>query len=631
MNSWFACTLAKLFDIKESYNYYLFLINKQTMKTQRFQAWMGITLSALALSVLVPSTVAAATCPDVSGKVVKVKTSYWLVKDGQRHEFVDSVAMQTWDRTAVTVKADCVKDLPVVGVINYRPGSRLVKFTGSPILYAVGTNMNLHPIDKTAAKQWYGAGYQGSVRTLPKDKFSKFTVAEAVTVDRLNDGALVKQVGKTQVYYVKGGQLVKVEGKLRSAVSGKVLALPAKVFAKLALSGNTVKSADLTADPITATVPVTEGVAPVVTPPTTPLVTPPVTPPVSNPDNTVETDLSKLPKIGVNYSGPFPAPEGLVLEGTIGATKYFEPTGTGEYRFRPKIDGGRSINCLDSTRTVYKSKGKNYDAGFKAGINYGIKDGDVFFPKYNDTPRGGNVGNQYFDQGFRVGYKHGYEVGNDYGTTYDCRTTAYKPGDYDADGWRKTTGFEKAKNLTAVYFPGEVGGYAGVGKTSADAYAWTLNTETEGLRVQDTKLNKDKPVVNLSRVEVMESVPEGAETSMTMEEVAKMSYDAALKYTNTKYNRICTLTEPTIETKTYGSNTFTLLTFVQICKPEAKQEATWKLQAYAFAKGKTSGNVFTTTFVDPFNLKKAGADEFDMSKLPSNDFIAQFLTKLQFN
>ncbi len=182
-----------------------------------------------------------------------------------------------------------------------------------------------------------------------------------------------------------------------------------------------------------------------------------------------------------------------------------------------------------------------------------------------------------------------------------------------------------------MYFPGEVGGYAGVGKTSGNAYAWTLNTETEGMRIEDTKLNKDKPVVNLSRVEVMESVPEGAETSMTMEAVAKMSYDAALQYTNTKYNRICTLTEPTIETKTYGSNTFTLLTFVQICKPEAKQEATWKLQAYAFAKGKASGNVFTTTFVDPFSLKKAGADEFDMSKLPSNDFIAQFLTKLQFN
>ncbi len=602
------------------------------MKTFRFQTWIVAAVVAMMAGAVMPSQAlgATATCPDVAGKVVKVKSSYWLVKDNQRYEFVDLVAVQTWDRTPMTVRLDCVQDYPVVGVVNYRPGSRLVKKAGEPTVYAVGKNMTVHPLDVAAAKQWYGLNWRALVRTVPVAKFQEFTVGEALTVTSLHDGVLVRQTGKPQVYYVTDGQLAKVEGRLRPVLSGKVLILPAKVFAKLTISGNTVKATDIAADPIMAEVTVTEGVAPT------------TVPPVTVPVNTVPSNTTTVPPAdstdstknftGANYTGPFPAPEGMVLEGFIGAAKYFEPSGTGMYQFIPKTDGARSINCLDSTRTVYKSKGKNYDAGFKEGIFYGIKDGDVFFPKYNDTPRGsGNVGNQYYNEGFRVGYKHGYEVGNDYGTTYDCRTSAYKPGDYDADGWRKTTGFEKAKNLTAVYFPGEVGGYAGVGKTSGNAYAWTLNTETEGMRIEDTKLNKDKPVVNLSRVEVMESVPEGAETSMTMEAVAKMSYDAALQYTNTKYNRICTLTEPTIETKTYGSNTFTLLTFVQICKPEAKQEATWKLQAYAFAKGKASGNVFTTTFVDPFSLKKAGADEFDMSKLPSNDFIAQFLTKLQFN
>ncbi len=595
------------------------------MKTKSFQAWVGVALTALVVSVLVPSSASAAACPDMSGKVVKVKSSYWLVKDGQRHEFVDSVAMQTWDRSAITVKADCVKDLPVVGLINYRPGSRLVKFAGDATVYAVGSNLVLHPIEKVVAKQWYGVNFKASVRTLSKDKFAKFTVGEAITLDRLNDGALVRLSGKPQVYYVKDGQLVKVEGKLRFALSGKVLVLPAKVFAKLVMSGNTVKSTDLTADPVTAVVPVTEGVAPV---------TPPVT---TVPSNTItvpptESTNSTQNFTGANYTGPFPAPEGMVLEGFIGAAKYFEPTGTGMYRFAPKIDGTRSINCLDSTRTVYRSKGKNYDAGFKEGLFYGVKDGDVFFPKYNDTPRGsGNVGNQYYNEGFRVGYKHGYEVGNDYGTTYDCRTTAYKPGDYDADGWSKTTSFANAKNLTAVYFPGMAGGFAGMGKTSPQAYAWAMNTETVGMRIEDTELNKNKPTVNLSRIEIVEAVPEGAETSMTMKQVAQMSYDAALQYTNTKYNRICTLTEPTIEDQTYGGKTFTFLTFIQICKPEANKEATWKLQAYAFAKGKTSGNVFTTTFISPFNLKKAGADELDTTKAPSNDFIGQFLTKIQFN
>ncbi len=596
--------------------------------------WLGAAAFALALAAVLPGSVSAATvkCPDYSGKVVKVKSDYWLVQGGQRWQLVDRDVAGTWDKTIVTPKAACagsVTALPEGGTLGFRAGTRLIKVAGSGTVYALGTNGVVHPISNPAiAAQWYGRYWSTTVRTVSKETFAKFTVGEALTLDKINDGAVVRLAGKGQLYLVRDGKLVKITGPVRAAISSNARTLTAAVFNKLTMSTETTTGAEIlkiNAPTVVATGTNTQTgtEAKTETKTTTPVET----------KTEVKTETTAGEELtGANYKGPFPAPEGLVLEGYIGSAKYFEPTGTGAYRFSPKTDGARSINCLDNTRTVYKSKGKNYDAGFKAGIVYGIKDGDVILPTYNDTPRGGgNVGNQYFDQGFRVGYKHGYEVGNDFGVYYDCRTSAYKPGDYDADGWRKTTGFEKAKNLTAVYFPGEVGGYEGVGKTSSDAYAWTLNTMTEGLRVQDTALNKNKPVVNLSRVEVMESVPEGAEASMTMEAVAKMSYDAALKYTNTKYNRICTLTEPTVETKTYGSNAFTLLTFVQVCKPEAKQEATWKLQAYAFAKGRTSGHVFTTTFIDPFSLKKVGSDELDTSKLPSNDFIAQFLTKLQLN
>lgn len=585
----------------------------------------GLAALALVLGSALPGMASAATikCPDYSGKVVKVKSSYWLVQGGQRWTLFDRDAATTWDKAIVTPSAKCVTsvtDLPESGTLSFRAGTRLLKKAGTTEIYATGLNGAIHPVDATAATQWYGRNWKSLVKTVSAEVIAKFTIGPAVTVDMINDGAIVRLSGKPQLYLVRNSQLVKITGKARPAVTNNVRVLSAAIFKKLPMTTESITAADVLAinTPVVAKV---EGK------------TESRTEEKTNEKVEVKSDdqAKSEATVGANYTGPFPAPEGLVLEGTIGSVKYFEPTGTGVYRFVPKTDGGRSINCLDSTRTVYKSKGKNYDAGFKAGISYGVKDGDAILPVYNDTPRGGATDNQYFAEGFRVGYKHGYEVGNDYGTTYDCRTTAYKPGDYDADGWRKTTGFEKAKNLAAVYFPGEVGGYAGVGKTSGDAYAWTLNTMTEGLRIEDTKLNKDKPVVNLSRVEVMESVPEGAETSMTMEAVAKMSYDAALQYTNTKYNRICTLSAPTIETKTYGGNTYALLTFVQMCKPEAKQEASWKLQAYAFTKGKTSGNVLTVTFIDPFNLKNVGADTFNTAKFPSNDFIAQFLTKIQFN
>ncbi len=596
------------------------------------------TLTLVLAAALTPGTLWAASpkCPNYAGKVVKVKSDFWLVQDGQRLHLVDRDAAATWDKVIVTPSAACattVTALPDGGTLSFRAGTRLIKKAGTDAVYALGPDNIIYPISTAAAaEQWFGRNWSRLVKSIPTAIFDSYTVGAAVTAEKAPEGIVVRVAGKSQLYLVRDGQLVKITGRVKNAISKNVRTITSAVFNKLPLSAAAIDGADLLKIKVNpAGVAIGEQIS-----------SETKTTTKSNDDSQTEskTESKKEEKItdskqefnGANYTGPFPAPEGMVLEGYIGSSKFFEPTGSGMYRFVPKTDSARSINCLDNTRTVYKSKGKNYDAGFKAGITYGIKDGGVILPTFNDTPRGGgNVGNQYFNEGFRVGYKHGYEVGNDFGVYYDCRTSAYKPGDYDADGWRKTTGFDKAKNLTAVYFPGEVGGYAGVGNTSGDAYAWTLNTMTEGLRIEDTKLNKDKPVVNLSRIEVMESVPEGAEVSMTMEAVAKMSYDAALKYTNTKYNRICTLTEPTIETKTYGTNSFTLLTFVQICKPEAKQEATWKLQAYAFAKGKSSGHVFTTTFIDPFNLKKPGVDEFDMSKLPSNDFIAQFLTKLQLN
>lgn len=605
------------------------------MKTLRFQAWLSLALVALLAGVAVPSQAAAAACPDVAGKVVKVKSNYWLVKDGQRYEFVDSVAMQTWDRTAVTVKAECLSELPVISLINYRPGSRLVKVAGTTAVYAISPGQVLNPIDAAAAKQWYGTGWRSSVRTISATQFSYLTVGEAVTIDRLNDGALVKQVGKAQVYYVKDGQLVKVDGKLRSVLTGKVLALPAKVFAKLTISTNVVKSTDLTADPVTAVVPATEGSTKVISPEKKESSDKKESEKVEKTDvktdNTVETDLNKQPRTGANYNGPFPAPEGLVLEGTIGSLKYFEPTGTGEYRFRPAIDGGRSINCLDSTRTVYKSKGKNYDAGFKSGIFYGIKDGDVLFPKYDDTPRGsGNVGNQYFNEGFRVGYKHGYEVGNEYGVYYDCRTTAYKPGDYDADGWRKTTGFAKAPNLMAVYYPGTNAGYGGGdGKATEETYKWKIDFGTSVETPEKAELNVGKTAVNLSEIQVTEAVPDASEANVTPQDMAKMTYDQAVQLMSTKYKSICTVTAPTYETKTYGANTVSSVAFIQICVQG--KDTSWKLQSSSFIKGKNSGHMLAIYYVNPNDLKKSGVNELDATKLYSVPFIEQFLTKIQFN
>lgn len=603
------------------------------MLTVNKKLWFGATAFALALAGVLPGSVSAATvkCPDYSGKVVKVKTDYWLVQNGQRWHLVDRDAAGTWDKAIVTPNTACaatVTALPDGGAqLGFRAGTRLIKVAGSGSVYALGPNGVLHPIPSPAvAAQWYGRYWSTAVRTISAETFAKYTVGEALSLDKINDGAVVRLSGKAQLYLVRDGKLVKITGPIRAAISSNARTLTAAVFKKLTLSTETVTGAEvLKINTPSGQAPATTGTTEVKV--ETKVETKVDTKTETKVETKVETDLTKMPvSASANYKGPFPAPEGLVLTGTIGEEKYFEPTGNGAFRFRPQTGSGMSINCLDKTRTVLNSKGANYDSGFKFGVEYGVTDGNMLWPLYNDTPRGnGNVGNEYFNEGFRVGYRRGFEVGDAYGMYYDCRTSAYVPGDYDTDGWRKTANFAKAPNLKAVYYPSQNAGYGGqAAKSSPEGYTWSIG------KIEETELNKDK-VVNLSRIEVVEATPDAAEANMTMEAVAKMAYDGAVQYTATKYNRICTLTQPTIETKTYGSNTYALLTFVQICKPEANKDATWKLQAYAYMKGKTSGHVLSVMFVDPNDLKKSGANEIDAAKLPSTPFIEQFLSKIQFN
>lgn len=581
-----------------------------------------------------PTQVGAVACPELKAgdrfKVTGNSAVYLLNSENKRMYFPNAEVYNTWYENfsgIVTIDVTCVDAYPAGSGVNYRPGSRLVKSAISPSVYVVGPNNLKHKItDEKVAKALFGADWAKLVRVLPDQFDSNYQLGAPVAEGKLIDGMLVKKNGATHVYIVKNGKLKKIVGTLPASSRGDVRTISDSLFAATSMDSVEAAPNELTSDPTQR-----GGVN--------------VDTSVKQEDSSTSNDVQESVKedipvvnspakvvpgnefTGANYTGPFPAPEGLVLEGYIGSNTFKQPTGSGAYRFVLKTESKRSINCLDSTRTVWKSKGANYDAGFKSGMTYGIKDGNNIFAKYNDTPRGaGNISNKYFAEGFRVAYKHGYEVGDDFGVYYNCQKSQFDLSKYDTDGWRVTTGLSRAPNVKSIAAPE---GTPDTGKLDPTGYGWSFIL-SDSERLEEQELNKGKAPVNLSRIEFVEAVPEGAETSMTMEQVAKMSYDSAVKYTNTKYNRICTLTEPNIETKTYGSNTVTNLSFVQVCEPEAGK-ITWKLQAYSFLKGKNSGHVLTVTFIDPFDIRKAGTNEYNTEKLPSTDFIAQFLSKIQFN
>ncbi|MBI5392735.1 hypothetical protein HZA96_02595 [Candidatus Woesearchaeota archaeon] len=338
--------------------------------------------------------------------------------------------------------------------------------------------------------------------------------------------------------------------------------------------------------------------------------------------------------IDANYKGPFPAPEGIVLVGLYGKDIYKSPTGNGMYRFNLQTAWQKHISCLDDTRTIMGSKGKNWEIGFANGYNVGRNDREAI-PQlaYNDYPQGVDAGNKLYDEGYKLGYERGYDLSSYWGAQYSCPGHDVDLSDYDSDGWMKLSEIEDMPGIKTIYIPPTP--YSGMGYSSqtalgSDSKSFLFDTIDKERMVEKTKLNNGKQALNIDRIDFLDTEQDATEQKMTelqiAEEIYKMSANQIVKY-----GPLCKLSDPKYETKTYGKNTFVQLTFMQMCTAgSASGEPNWNIHAYAFMKSSDNKRILTFFFHVPFSLKKKGVDELDSTKAPGVDFISQFLEKVDY-
>ncbi|MFH1439313.1 MAG: hypothetical protein ABIG89_02025 [Candidatus Woesearchaeota archaeon] len=341
---------------------------------------------------------------------------------------------------------------------------------------------------------------------------------------------------------------------------------------------------------------------------------------------------------GANYEGSFPAPEGMVLEGWYGQDKYEEPAGDGTYRFRMKTESRQHLTCKDSTRTLVGSKGLSWENGFYDGYNTGNNHANTF-PKtaYDETPPSVPSSNdeKYYDEGYKLGYDRGYAGGALFTITYGCGETKHDTSMFDEDGWVKYSNIENMPNLKAIYAPPS--GFAGMIYSANNAFgtytkSFRFEMFSDEAKVENAELNKGKPALNMDRIDFLDGELEGAEKSMTAEQFAQAVYDVMKQHVDTNYKGTCVLTEPTLESKSYpAGNTFAQLTFTQICTGySSASENVWNFHAYAFMKSSDGNRMLSLSFHTPHSVKADGMDDYDISRLPSADFVAQFLDKIEY-
>lgn len=179
------------------------------MKKLRKLLVIGVmVLSVIAMSgiVVAPASAAAST-----GDLIKMSGNtsvYYLGADGKRYVFPNSTTYFSWYKDfsgVVTIPASELQSYPLGGNVTMRPGTKLVKITTDPSVYAVEPNGTLRKIQSEAqASALFGTNWNKRVVDVPDAFFVNYTLGTALPNGSYPIGSLVKNSGSASVYYYDG-------------------------------------------------------------------------------------------------------------------------------------------------------------------------------------------------------------------------------------------------------------------------------------------------------------------------------------------------------------------------------------------------------------------------------------------
>lgn len=118
-------------------------------------------------------------------------TVYWYSSNGMRYVFPNEKTFLTWfpyhqfDRVHM-IQDQALANIRIGGNMTYRPGSRLVKLTTDPKVYAVDARGTLRWLEtETVAEALYGPNWRTFIDDMHDAFFTNYTVG--ATVRRTSD------------------------------------------------------------------------------------------------------------------------------------------------------------------------------------------------------------------------------------------------------------------------------------------------------------------------------------------------------------------------------------------------------------------------------------------------------------
>ncbi len=118
-------------------------------------------------------------CPGAVSSDHPCKAVYYYGKDGKRHAFPNERVFFTWFTNfdgVVEVKDSVMNGIGLGKNVLYRPGTKMVKFTTIPNVYAVGLHGSLHWVTTEAiAISLYGSDWNKKIDDLSDALFTNYS------------------------------------------------------------------------------------------------------------------------------------------------------------------------------------------------------------------------------------------------------------------------------------------------------------------------------------------------------------------------------------------------------------------------------------------------------------------------
>ncbi|MFA4818477.1 MAG: hypothetical protein WC621_01410 [Patescibacteria group bacterium] len=156
----------------------------------------------------VPTAQAAAS----AGDLIKMagNSAVYYFDGSKRFVFPNSTTYFTWykDFSGVkTVPSSELQTYAIGGNVTVRPGTKLVKITTDPKVYAVSTGGTLQWVDSEArALKLFGANWAKKVVDVSDAFFVNYKTGSAISSDIHPDGTVVKYASSSTYYYIEGGK-----------------------------------------------------------------------------------------------------------------------------------------------------------------------------------------------------------------------------------------------------------------------------------------------------------------------------------------------------------------------------------------------------------------------------------------